>query len=90
MSEVYPLFTARGNHRELGRQHGEQARTQVCGFLDYLAQALHLSRERLRTGALRFLPLFERHCPHLVDEVRGLAEGACLPLAEALAAQIRG
>src|SRR5262249_55821190 len=40
--------------------------------------------------ALRFLPLFERHCPHIVEEIRGLAEGAGLPLAEALAVQIRG
>lgn len=90
MSEVYPLFTARGSHRELGRQYGEQARTQVRGFLDYLARSLRLSREQLASRAMRFLPLFEQHCAHLMDEVRGLAEGAGVPLAEALAVQIRG
>ena len=90
MSEVYPLFTARGAHHELGRQHGEQARTQVRGFLDYLAHSLCLSREQLASRAMRFLPLFDHHCPHLVDEIRGLAEGADVPLAEALAVQIRG
>src|SRR5688500_4397792 len=44
MSTVYPLFSACGAHRDLGRQHGEQARAQVRGFLDYLAHALSLSR----------------------------------------------
>jgi len=90
MPEVYPLFSARGTHPDLGRQHGEQARTQVRGFLNYLAHLLRLSRERLRSRAQRFLPLFEQHCPHLVDEIRGLAEGAGVPLAEALAVQVRG
>jgi isopenicillin-N N-acyltransferase-like protein len=90
MGKVYPLFNAQGTHRELGRQHGEQGRAQVRGFLDYLAHSLRLSREGLQSRALRFLPLFEQHCPHLLDEVRGLAEGAGVPLAEALAVQIRG
>jgi isopenicillin-N N-acyltransferase-like protein len=90
MSDVYPLFTARGSHRDLGRQHGEQARTHIRGFLDYLTHWFRLSREQLASRALRFLPLFDQHCPHLVDEVRGLAEGAGLPLTEALAVQIRG
>jgi len=90
MSEAYPQFAARGTHRELGRQHGEQARAQVRGFLDYLAHLLRLSREQLHSRALRFLPLFEQHCPHLVDEVRGLGEGSGVPLAEALAVQVRG
>jgi isopenicillin-N N-acyltransferase-like protein len=86
----YPLFTARGSHRILGRQHGEQARTRVRGFLDYLAGTLRLSRERLGWRAMRFLPLFDRHCPHLVEEIRGLAEGVGVDFPEALAVQIRG
>src|SRR5262249_44462066 len=81
---------ARGTHRELGRQHGEQCRDRLLAFLDYLGSTLRLSREQVHARALRFLPLFERHCPHLVEEVRGLAEGAAVPLGEALAVQIRG
>ena len=90
MSDAYPLFTARGAHRELGRHHGEQARLKVRGYLEYLRSLLRLSREQLHSRALQFLPLFERHCPHLVDEIRGLADGSDIPFAEALAVQIRG
>ena len=90
MSESYPLYTARGTHRELGRQHGEQARARVAGFLDLLGRSLRLSRDQLRARAAAFRPLFERHCPHLLDEVGGLAEGARIDPADALAVQIRG
>src|SRR5436305_1332626 len=88
--DSYPLFRATGAPRALGRQHGEQARDLIRGFVNYLRDTLKQSREQLHLRALQFLPLFERHCPHLVDEVHGLAEGAAIPFAEALAVQIRG
>jgi len=88
-SKSFPLFEARGTPRELGRQHGAQAAAQVRGFLDFIAAMLKLSRSELRSRALRFLPLFETHCPHLVEEIRGLAEGAAVDFADALALQMR-
>ncbi len=90
MSAVYPLLTAKGNQRELGRQHGEQCRQQLRLFLDYLGRTLKLSASQLQERALRFMPLFERHCPHLVEEIDGLAAGAGVALWQALAVQIRG
>ena len=87
---TYPFYKAVGTHRELGRAHGEQARGQIAGFLDYLAFSLKTARDQLRARALRFLPLFERHAPHVVEEIHGLAEGAGLVFADALAVQIRG
>ena len=90
MSHQYPLFEAHGESRELGRQHGEQAASQICGYLDFLAESLRLTREQLRQRALCFQPLFEQHCPDLLTEAAGLAEGAQLTLADALVAQLRG
>ena len=90
MSHQYPLFEAHGDSRELGRQHGEQAASQICGYLDFLAESLRLTREQLRQRALCFQPLFEQHCPELLTEAAGLAEGAQLTLADALVAQLRG
>lgn len=90
MAKRYPLIYVRGNHQTLGQQHGEQCRTQLRGLLEYLGATLKLSRPQMHARAMRFLPLFERHCPHLVEEVRGLAAGADVPFAEALAVQLRG
>jgi isopenicillin-N N-acyltransferase-like protein len=82
----YRLFRVEGTHRELGRQHGEQASRQIRAHLEQIGR----SRDQLRTQAARFKPLFEKYCPHLLDEITGLAEGAGITLPEALAVNIRG
>ena len=86
----FPFFRAAGTHRELGRQHGQQAAEHIKAHLDYLCTSMKLSRDQLQDRALRFRPLFQRHCPHLLEEIEGLAEGAGITLAEALAVNIRG
>ena len=86
----YPIYRAQGSHRELGRQHGEQAAQRIKAHLDYIASSARLSREQVRSRSQRFEPLFTRHCPHLLDEIRGLAEGAGIIFADALAVNIRG
>lgn len=86
----YPLIHAAGTPRELGRTHGQLAKDRICGFLDYLQASLKISRSSLRTRAERFEPLFQQSCPHLLDEVAGLAEGAGVHRLDALAAQLRG
>ena len=89
MSE-YPCYSAAGGPRALGRQHGEQACDQIREFLAWLQASLKLSTAALAERALRFQPLFEKFCPHLVEEIAGLAEGAGLTFAQALALQLRG
>ena len=86
----YPLYRAAGNHRQLGRQHGEQAAGRIRAHLDYMCASQKLSRERLRSKARQFEPLFEKYCPHLLEEMRGLAEGAGILPDEALAVNVRG
>jgi len=49
-----------------------------------------LSREQLRQRAARFQPVFDRYCPHLLEEMRGLGEGAGVTFEEAMACNIRG
>lgn len=85
----YRLVKARGTHRELGRQHGEQAADQIRRHLDVMCAGHAISSRELRRRALLFEPMFERHCPHLLDEIRGLAEGARIDTADALACNIR-
>lgn len=86
----YDLIKAEGTHRELGRQHGEQAVESIRMHLDHIASSQKLSRDALQTKALKFTELFQQHCPHLLDEIEGLAEGAGITVAEALACNLRG
>lgn len=90
MSRQYPLVEAAGKPLELGRQHGEQAAEMITGYLEYLAESMGLSREQLRQRALSFYTLFETSCPDILTEAVGLADGAGIAVADALAVQLRG
>lgn len=86
----YPLVRAVGSHRKLGRQHGERVAEKIKSHVEIIAAEGHLSRDNLRERALAFQPLFDEYCPHLFEEINGLAKGARIPLAETLAVNIRG
>ncbi len=86
----YPLYRARGAHRELGRQHGQQAAVQIKAHAASIRAGRKLTQEQLRRRTAPFQALFERHCPHLLEEMRGLAEGAGVAFEDALACNIRG
>ena len=85
----YPLFSAQGSPRELGRQHGEQAHRQIAAHLAFLEESLKLTRRQLEARALGFRPLFTQHCPQLLEEIEALAEGAGIAPAAALAVNVR-
>jgi isopenicillin-N N-acyltransferase-like protein len=86
----FPLYTARGSHFELGRQHGERAREQIQAHLAALQRSTGLETADFEARALRFQPLFQEYCPHLLAEIDGLAGGAAISVAGALAVNIRG
>lgn len=85
----FPYVVASGTHRQLGQQHGAQARDHILAHLDYMRQSMKLSRKELKERALQFRPLFKKHCPHLLEEIDGLAEGARITKSEALAVNVR-
>jgi predicted choloylglycine hydrolase len=88
------VFEIGGSPRERGRQHGRQLKALVRER-DRLWRAeiesfLAMSSDRFIDRFLaetRFLPAIERHAPDLLEEVRGIAEGAELPYDAVLAAQ---
>jgi predicted choloylglycine hydrolase len=86
----YPVYKARGTHRELGRQHGEQASRQIRAHIEMIRARPKLPDEQFRRRVAQFQPMFERYCPHLLEEMRGLAEGAGVALEDAMACSIRG
>src|SRR5450432_1107722 len=44
----YPLIRVAGSHREMGRQHGEQATGKIKAHLDRITSDDRLSRQQLR------------------------------------------
>lgn len=86
----YPIFTAAGSPRELGRQHGEQARMQIVGYVGWMCESLKLTQPDIERESRKFRPLFAKHCPRMLEEVHGLAEATGLSIDMVLASQIRG
>jgi isopenicillin-N N-acyltransferase-like protein len=82
----------RGNPRERGRAHGEQARDWIAAmvaehfaFLEFSADYIlkrPLSRRQILEIGDEYLAACERYAPDLVDEVRGIAEASNVPFRE--------
>lgn len=94
----FPYVEVSGDPYRMGFQHGRQAGPLIAGFVEHLVrtaggarrQSPEEARPAVLRAAARFRPLFDRHCPALLEEVRGVADGAGLSFEEALLVQIRG
>jgi isopenicillin-N N-acyltransferase-like protein len=87
-----PVIACSGTPRERGRAHGEQLRGPIVAVLDRwrssLAERHGTEVDRYITEFVantRFLPTIELHTLGLLDEVRGIAEGAGQPFETMLA-----
>jgi isopenicillin-N N-acyltransferase like protein len=80
--------------RERGRQYGEQARERIAVSIDFYRGEFELKSgmtwDQVRDAAPQWLPQIEAFSPELVDEVRGIAEGANVAFEEILALNGRG
>ncbi len=98
-----PLIKVHGSPYQRGLQHGRQCGDLIRRYPDVLMQAIELEaswraldatgkaldRETLLQRARAFLPQLEAFAPHLVEEVRGIADGAKLSFEEVLLANVR-
>lgn len=90
-----PLIDLRGAPRERGRAYGESLRSLIAECAGTWLELLGSSRgTRPETyldrfiGSTGYLPTIEQMTPDLLEEVRGLAEGAGLSFQTALAMQL--
>ncbi len=88
--QQFPLITVSGNAYQMGYEHGEQATVLIDRYLLWIEKSTGKSRDELGARARAFLPFIEDLNPLLLDEIRGLAEGARLPYEHALLCQTRG
>jgi len=89
-----PTFDLSGSGRDIGRQHGEAARTQirasVAFYKESFRKASGLAWPEILELAPRWLPDIERYLPGIIDELHGIAEGSGIEFAEVLALNARG
>ena len=86
---VFPLYEVEGTSYEMGYQHGAQADHLVRRYLLWIEKLTGKSRDVLCRNAMAFLPAIEALSPPLVEEIRGLADGADISLEEAVLCQAR-
>ncbi len=83
-----PVVEVRGEPRERGRQYGESARERIARSLAYY-RGIYVDAAGARwddavEDARERIPAIEEYAPGLLDEVRGIAEGAARPFEELL------
>lgn len=83
-----------GTPRERGRQYGEGAKDLIELALDYYRKSLThqtgMSWTAITESVVQWLPVSEQLAPHLVEEMRGIAEGAGASFNEILTLNVRG
>ena len=81
---------ARGSYREIGRIVGEAAREQLQASMAFFRDNFEamtsgrLTFAQAETEARRYLAHAQAHLPHLVDELKGVAEGSGVSFDELL------
>src|SRR5580692_7649375 len=85
MTEPFPLIEVSGPPHERGRQYGRQAAARIRkGIAHYTAQLARLSLDRDGIASLvrAYTPLIERFDLTHLEEMRGIAAGADVDLAD--------
>jgi len=89
-----PTIEVSGGRRDVGRQHGEAARSQIRDSIGYYRESFKritgLEWAEIRRGAPRWVTPIDSYLPGISDEIRGIAEGASVDFAEVLALNARG
>jgi isopenicillin-N N-acyltransferase-like protein len=89
-----PTIDITGTRQELGRQHGEAARTQIRDSIGYYRESFKkitgLDWSEIKRNAPRWVAPIESYFPGITEEIRGIGEGAGVAFEEALALNARG
>ena len=93
MSTRYRHIEVSGSPREMGRQIGEAAREEIRGFaaiaLERVNKTVPISRERAMDISRRSMDCAAAYAPDMLDELRGMSEGAGVSLDEMMLLQVR-
>lgn len=90
---MIPVFPLKGRPKEIGIQHGERCREMIrkniALYFRLFRHYANLDRDRVLNVVKRFIPVLESFDPAILEEIRGVAEGAGAELEEILALNAR-
>jgi len=91
---TFQLIEAKAtSHYEIGVQYGSQAREKIMdGIENYrklFSDTSNMSWEDIKNYALDYIPVIEEKFPELVEEVKGISEGAGVGLDEVMVLNCR-
>ncbi|MCI4044702.1 C45 family peptidase [Streptomyces sp. TRM75563] len=93
-ARTLPVIEISGSPLERGRQYGEAVRPRLHAALSYYEEAFGrsagLTWDKVTARAARWLEPVRAYAPHLVEEMRGIADGAGAGLLDVLALNARG
>ncbi|WP_425830782.1 C45 family autoproteolytic acyltransferase/hydolase [Streptomyces fractus] len=93
-SRTLPAIDISGAPLDRGRQYGEAVRPQLHAAIGYYEQAFGqsagLTWDRVTARAARWLEPVRDYAPELLDEMRGIADGAGVDVLDVLALNARG
>ncbi|MDQ3779430.1 MAG: C45 family peptidase [Chloroflexota bacterium] len=91
--QTFPAYRFSGSHLAIGRAYGDACGDDIRRHRDLALERLRrrakIAPERAVAGALAYRRFVVEHAPFLDEEIRGVAEGAGLSLAEAYFLQLR-
>jgi isopenicillin-N N-acyltransferase-like protein len=93
MDRHIPLIISEGDPftrgLSLGRNQTERVTHTITAYMEIFAQTAGLKRTAVFAHAERFIPTIGSYAPHLLEEMRGIAEGASRDLREIIAINAR-
>ncbi len=90
---MFPILYLHGDPQQRGQQYGSQAaqlvRHSIASYARQFAYRCGLTWQQAQAQAEGSLPWLERHVPHLLEEMQGVATGSGFRFAEILALNLR-
>lgn len=89
----YREIEVAGEPKELGQQIGEALREEIRGFSESAMESVHrtvqITKDRATEIARESTQFAKDYAPHMVDEIRGMADSSGVPFDDLMLLQVR-
>ncbi|EGC48606.1 conserved hypothetical protein [Histoplasma capsulatum var. duboisii H88] len=93
VAAIMLAISCEGSSFEIGLKHGEEAREQIAGSLEFykglFKQRCRMDWPHVCAAAVKFVPFLVTSFPGYMQEMRGIAQGAGVPVESIVALNVR-